>query len=341
MRQSPKWMQTFAILMLVLAGGMLTAAYTLRIDEVVTAVGQLKASGGRDDVKTPAGGKVSKVYVKNGQQINAGEPLIEFDTTLAKDKKTRSEELIKLEKIGLERRQKVLSIQQKSLEQRLKTQNNLVKEYENLTRIGGIARLNLLEAKDRTYEIENQLNIIEQKSKETEIDSQKIRQLQSDLKNANQQLAYQKVVSTTSGIVFDIKRKSGVLAEGSTILSIVPTDGLKAEVFIPNKDIGFVKIGQKAKIRVDAFPSNRYGELDGIVKLIGADALPPNNSANFFHYPIDIELEKNWLENKDLKIPLRSGMAINSNLIIRNKRIISIIGDFFTGQLNSIKALRN
>ena len=102
-----------------------------------------------------------------------------------------------------------------------------------------------------------------------------------------------------------------------------------------------MKIGQDAKIRVDAFPSNRYGELEGVVKLIGADALPPNRATNFFHYPIDIELEKDWLENKDLKIPLRSGMAITSNLIIRDKRVISIVGDFFTGQLNSIKALRN
>ncbi len=336
-------MQFFAILMLLLAGGILIAAYTIKIDEVVTAVGQLKSSKGRNDVKTPAGGKVSRVYVKNGQQVEKGELLIKFDTALASEKKARSEELIALEKIGLQRRLNVISLQRKSLEQRVKTQAIMSEEYEKLSKVGGIAKLKVLQSRDRIYELENQLNSLEQTEKEIEIESQKrIRTLQSDLKNANQQLIYQQVYSTNSGVVFDIQaRESSVLAEGATILSIIPTDGLKAEIFVPNKDIGFVKIGQEAKIRIDAFPSSRYGEVDGTVKLIGADALPPSKNANFFHYPIDIELKKNWLENKGLKIPLRSGMAITSNLIIRDKRVISIIGDFFTGQLNSIKALRN
>jgi len=343
MRQSPKWMQTFAVLMLLLASGLLVAAYSLKIDEVVTAVGQLKSSKGRNDVKTPAGGKVSRVYVTNGEQVKTGDPLIKFDTTLAAEKKAESEELIALEVAGLQRKLEVISLQKESLQQRLTTKTTLVEEYQKLAKFGGIARINLLEAKDQIYELQSQINSLKQRQKELEIDSQKtIRKLQTDLKSANQQLFYQQVNATSSGIVFDIKaRESGVLTEGSTILSIIPTDGLKAEVFIPNKDIGFVKIGQDAKIRVDAFPSNRYGELDGVVKLIGADALPPNKSASFFHFPIDIELKDDWLENKGLKIPLRSGMAITSNLIIRNKRVISIIGDFFTGQLNSIKALRN
>ena len=343
MRQSPKWIQIFAFLMLFLASGMLIAAYSLRIDEVVTAAGQLKSSDGRKDVKTPAGGKVAKVYVKNGQMVNSGDPLIRFDTTLATENKIKSEELIRLEQLGLQRELEVISLQKKSLTQRLKTKQTLSKEYKKLSDIGGIAKLNLLEVKDQVYEIQNQINTLEQRKKQVEIRSlKKIRTLKSELKTANQQLFYQQVNSNSSGIVFDIQAsESGVLAQGSTILSIIPTDGLMAEVFIPNKDIVFVKIGQNAKIRVDAFPSNRYGELKGVVKLIGADALPPNRTRNFFHFPIDIELENDWLQNKDLKIPLRSGMAITSNLIIRNKRVISIIGDFFSGQLNSIESLRN
>ena len=55
---------------------------------------------------------------------------------------------------------------------------------------------------------------------------------------------------------------------------IVP-EGLFAEVLVPNGDIGFVKIGQNAKVRVDAFPFSRYGELNGKVSYISADALSP------------------------------------------------------------------
>ena len=45
MRQSPRWLQVFAILMLLLGSGMITAGYFVRIDEVVTTTGQLKSKG--------------------------------------------------------------------------------------------------------------------------------------------------------------------------------------------------------------------------------------------------------------------------------------------------------
>lgn len=343
LRQSPKWLQFFAILMLGLGVGMIGAGYLVKIDEVVTATGQLKSIGGRKDVTTPASGKIAKVYVKNGQHVKRNDLLIEFDTTLAAESKSRSENLIHLESIGLEKKLRSLEYQTNTIQQRLKTQETIAKEYQKLSTIGGIAELSYLEVQDKVYELKNQLSQLQERSKEIEIESQKrIRGLKSELENAKQQLKYQTVSASSSGIVFDIQAiEDGVIASGSTILSIIPIDGLKAEVYIPNKDIGFVKIGQKAQVRVDAFPSNRYGEINGSVRLVGADALPPNNTISFYHFPIDISLEQSYLESNEMQIPLRSGMAITSNLIIRDKKIISIIGDFFSGQVNSIKALRN
>lgn len=343
MRQSPRWLQFFATLMMLLGCGMIAAGYLVRIDEVVTATGQLKSSGGRNDIKTPANGKIAKVYVKNGQPVKKNDLLIKFDTTLAQEKKSHSEELIKLEKTGLDKQLRSINFQKRSIKQRLETQTKTALEYKKLSEMGGIAKLSFYEAEDRVFELENQLNQLEERSRGVEIESRKrIRTLESELQNAKQQLKYQTVSASSTGVVFDLQaRESGVIDSGSTILSIIPTDGLKAEIFVPNKDIGFVKVGQKAEVRIDAFPSNRYGDIDGVVKLVGADALPPNNFVNFYHFPIDIELDSNQLETNGIKIPLRSGMAITTNLVIRNKRAISIIGDFFSGQVNSIKSLRN
>ena len=106
--------------------------------------------------------------------------------------------------------------------------------------------------------------------------------MQNELKLAELKIQYQTINSPQDGIVFDSKaRKEGVISSGERILSIVPQDGFYGEVFVPNKDIGFVKQGQKAKIRIDAFPFTRYGELDGSVTSIAADALPPDKNANF------------------------------------------------------------
>ena len=70
-----------------------------------------------------------------------------------------------------------------------------------------------------------------------------------------------------------------------TLLLLLFSGGPKAKVFVANKDIGFVKTGQLARVRVDAFPFTRYGELEAKVNQIGADALPPDQSANYYRFP--------------------------------------------------------
>ena len=110
-------------------------------------------------------------------------------------------------------------------------------------------------------------------------------QMNKDLKDAELLLQYQNVVAPVSGVIFDPKvSPDGVIQAGETILSIVPQDALKALVFVPNKDIGFVKGILKAKVRVDAFPFTRYGELDGTVIQIGADALSPDSTSNTYRF---------------------------------------------------------
>ena len=84
------------------------------------------------------------------------------------------------------------------------------------------------------------------------------------LVKANLQLQYQNVEAPVAGIVFDPKvRPQSVLQPGETILTLVPQDSLHARVFIPNMDIGFVKPGQEARVRIDAFPFARYGDVPG------------------------------------------------------------------------------
>ncbi len=47
-----------------------------------------------------------------------------------------------------------------------------------------------------------------------------------------------------------------VVAAGEQIMRVVPDGmGLEIEGYIQNKDIGFIKEGQDATIKVDSFPS--------------------------------------------------------------------------------------
>ena len=64
-------------------------------------------------------------------------------------------------------------------------------------------------------------------------------------------------MAPATGIVFRAKgqHRWSVGSSVTLILTIIPQEGLKAKVFVANKDIGFVKTGQTARVRIDAFPS--------------------------------------------------------------------------------------
>ena len=87
--------------------------------------------------------------------------------------------------------------------------------------------------------------------------------MQSSLNSADLQLQYQNVKAPVSGVVFDPKVRAKVLQPGERILSIVPQEGLYAEVFVPNQDIGFAD-WPTGKVS-DAFPFTRYGEISAAV----------------------------------------------------------------------------
>ena len=124
-------------------------------------------------------------------------------------------------------------------------------------------------------------------------------------------------------------------------MKIVPSGELSGQVNVGNKDIGFIRSGQAAKVRVDSFPYTEYGEIESTIRSIGADALPPTELVRSFHFPVDLSLSRSTLETKEgAKIPLQAGMTITTNLKLRDRRLIELLGDLFTNRGESLKRLR-
>ncbi len=66
-----------------------------------------------------------------------------------------------------------------------------------------------------------------------------------------------------------------VLTAGQEAMRVVPSESvLEFEVYMPNRDIGFIKVGQEATIKVEAFPFTRYGAIPAHVVRIASDAVP-------------------------------------------------------------------
>ena len=82
--------------------------------------------------------------------------------------------------------------------------------------------------------------------------------------------------ASQDGIVKDLATHTAgtVVQPGTVMLTLVPKNELlKAEVRVSNEDIGFVRAGQPVKVKLAAFPFQKYGMVDGVVEHVGADAL--------------------------------------------------------------------
>jgi HlyD family secretion protein len=81
--------------------------------------------------------------------------------------------------------------------------------------------------------------------------------------------------ATENGTVKDMAtyNPGAVVQPGTVLLNLVPKNELLyAEVAIRNEDVGFVAPGQRVKVKLQAYPFQKYGMLAGTVDVVGADS---------------------------------------------------------------------
>lgn len=97
-----------------------------------------------------------------------------------------------------------------------------------------------------------------------------------EVTKAAQKSSLRTLVSPVDGTVAQlaVHTVGGVVEAAKPIMVIVPSaGGMIAEVKIPNRDIGFIHVGQQVAIKLEAFSFTRYGTLRGRVDSLGSDAV--------------------------------------------------------------------
>ncbi len=82
-----------------------------------------------------------------------------------------------------------------------------------------------------------------------------------------------------SGVVQNLATHTpgAVVQPGTALLTVVPQgDTLRAEAALANEDVGFVEAGQRVKLKLAAYPFQKYGFIEGRVLNISADAQEPD-----------------------------------------------------------------
>ena len=107
-------------------------------------------------------------------------------------------------------------------------------------------------------------------------------------------------------------------------MRIVPdTRALEVEAFFQNKDIGFVKEGQIAEIKIDAFPFTKYGTIDAEIKTLSNDAVPDEDLGMI--YTARVKTEKSTIKLEDKIVNLSPGMSVSVETKTGKRRLIEYL----------------
>ena len=153
---------------------------------------------------------------------------------------------------------------------------------------------------------------------------------------ASVRAGYLEIRAPNAGVVKDLATttRGAVVAAGTVLMNIVPRDEpLQAELRLRNEDVGFIAVGQPARVKVAAYPFQKHGMLDGEVTLVGADAVDGRANAgsavgspaaaadgvaatSALTYRAVVKISGTTLDNAGTgdRLPLSAGMGVTAEI---------------------------
>ena len=151
--------------------------------------------------------------------------------------------------------------------------------------------------------------------------------------------------------------EGGVVTAGQAVMSVVPSGStLIVEARLLNKDVGFVRPGQSASVKLAAFPFTRYGDIGGRVEGISEDVLRRGGQAPALalgddvgtrqaladlqaqmagnNYLVRVGLERQVIALPDGITPLAAGMIATVDITTGRRKVI----DFLLSPLKRYRA---
>ena len=249
---------------------------------------------------------------------------LSFNIESSKDEIIRLNNLLNKNKNRLNRLERVKDIIS------LKEYDELQKEVYDLTSKLNIAKNNKTAAINKLNATKEELEVFKQNSKGKFLDELIAKQKEANLIKAEInaylfQNKQQLIKSPVDGYVGKllVNTESGVVNSGEALITIIPAnEPLIIKATTLNKDIGFLKEGQKVAIKIDTFNFQKYGKLDGELIHIANDAI--ENEKLGIVYEIKVKPLKTTL-NIDGEIKnIEPGMSVIAEVKVGKRRVIEL-----------------
>ncbi|MDF2459850.1 MAG: putative Type secretion rane fusion protein HlyD [Nitrospira sp.] len=171
-----------------------------------------------------------------------------------------------------------------------------------------------------------------QQTKQAELSAidTKASSLSQEVTKAGQKAELQRLVSPIDGVAQQlvVHTVGGVVTPAQPLLIVVPQDHpVEVEAQLENKDVGFVKEGQAAEIKIETFPFTVYGTIPGTVLTVSDDAVPidKDKPADSLVFATRVSLARGTIPVEGKVVHLSPGMAVTVEIKTGRRRVIEYL----------------
>lgn len=340
------------LISLIAVSGFVVWAHWAEIDQLSRAPGRVIPSGRVQIVQSADDGVVTEILVREGDRVERGQLLVKLDVVRAQaalDESRGKEAALRAAKSRIEAElyDRPLKFDpsiaeypefienQRALYEKRRTA--LHEEIETLERLHTLVseelRMNrpLLETGDvsRTEVLRLERQAAELAGKIVDRRNRYVQELQTELtkteeelvtaiqvrKQREDQLRRTELRAPTEGVVKNVRFTTvgAVLRPGDEVLQIVPTDAeLIVEAQVEPADIGFIRLGQQASVKFDAYDYTIYGSGVGEVTYISADTLTEQTArgdVSFYRVHVQVDVSGMQKRRPGESIEMQPGMT--------------------------------
>jgi adhesin transport system membrane fusion protein len=135
------------------------------------------------------------------------------------------------------------------------------------------------------------------------------------------------VRSPVDGVVNDVQVTTigSFVQPGQKIMEVVPLgEKLLVETRVKPSDIAFIKVGDRAMVRVTAYDFSIYGGLDGRVVQVSADSIYDEKEKQAY-FTVIVETDRSYLNASGHRLPITPGMMTNTQIITGRKSVLTYL----------------
>ncbi|MFZ4552583.1 MAG: HlyD family type I secretion periplasmic adaptor subunit [Aquabacterium sp.] len=339
-----------------------------RVDEVTRVDGKVVPDGREQNIASLEGGILRSLAVREGALVEKGQELLQLDPTRVEAQQnegvakrlalkatlarleaestgralkfppdvTADQELVNGETEVYNARRRALDEGVGAIRRSLSLLNREVFMSERMSAKGLISEVEVMrlhrQANDMQLQIQERVNRFRQDA------STELVRVRSELAQLEEQIVVKHDVlqrttlySPVRGLVKNIKLGTvgGVVPGGATIMEIVPVgDRVLVEARIKPADIGFVRVGLPAEVKLSAYDYYTYGGLKGTVEYISPDALGEESKTaaqDNTYYRALIRSEVSTLKAKGKPLSVMPGMTATIEIRTGERSVLQFL----------------